>query len=260
MLKKTILGTVALVALTSAALAADLPSRRAPPAFAPPPIPVFSFTGFYIGAQVGYEFGRGTRPGSGFGDTGTNSRDGVIGGGHIGYNFSTQSLPIFGSVFNSFGSALGGSGVVLGIEGDVDGTTAQRTFAFNTFSDTNREEIQGSVRGRLGVAFNRFLVYGTGGAAFGDIRDTYVGFAGGVDRFSRTRVGYTAGGGIEYAVTNNVILGAEYRYTDFGTYTDGLVNAAVGTVRHRATDNRVQGRISYKFDTFAPASPVVARY
>lgn len=259
MLKKTILGTVALVALTSAALAADLPSRRAPPAFAPPPIPVFSFTGFYIGAQVGYEFGRGPHPGSGFGDTGTNSRDGVIGGGHIGYNFSTQSLPIFGSVFNSFGSALGGSGVVIGIEGDVDDTSARRTFALGTIVDTNREEIQGSVRGRLGVAFNRFLVYGTGGAAFGDIHDTYVGVAG-VDSFRRTKVGYTAGGGIEYAVTNNVILGAEYRFTDFGSYTDNLINSGIGAVRHRETDNRIQARLSYKFDTFSPAAPVVARY
>ncbi len=130
----------------------------------PPPIPVFSFTGFYAGVQAGYEFGRGPHPGSGFGDTGTNSRDGFIGGGHVGYNFSTQSLPIFGSAFNSIGSALGGSGVVLGIEGDVDGTTARRTFNFATFNDVNREDIEGSVRGRLGVAVDRALVYGTGGA------------------------------------------------------------------------------------------------
>lgn len=258
MLKTILLASVALVSVSVAALAADLPSRRAAPAYAPEPvIPAFSWTGGYIGVQVGYEFGRGPHPGSGFGDTGASSRDGVIGGGHIGYLYSTQSLPVFGSAFGS----IFGSGGVIGLEGDVDDTSARRSFALGTINNTNREDIQGSVRGRLGVAFNRFLVYGTGGVAFGGIHDSYVGLGGGFDSFSHTRVGYTFGGGVEYAVTNNWSVGAEYRYTDFGTYTDTLVGAGVGTVRHHETDNRIQARISYKFDTFAPlAGPVVARY
>ncbi len=66
---------------------------------------------------------------------------------------------------------------------------------------------------------------------------------------------------MEYAVTNNFSLRAEYRFSDFGSYTDipGATGGGVA-VRHRDTDNRVQGGFSYKFDTFAPTTPVVARY
>ena len=59
MIRTVLLSTVALATLAGSAFAADLPSRRAPPVYAPPPpIPVFSWTGLYIGGQVGYQFGR----------------------------------------------------------------------------------------------------------------------------------------------------------------------------------------------------------
>ena len=131
------------------ALAADLPSRRAPPVFAPPPpIPVFSWTGAYVGVQAGYEFGRSnalatsTLTGAGLAANGA-SPSGFIGGGHIGYLFSTQSLPLFG---NPFGG-LRGVGGVIGIEGDVNGTTARSAYALGGFTDTTREVVEGTVRG-----------------------------------------------------------------------------------------------------------------
>ena len=266
MINKLLLTTVAFAALAGTAFAADLPSRRAPPVYAPPPpIPVFSWTGVYVGGQIGYEFGRDTALYSST-LTGANllssssKPTGVIGGAHIGYNFSTQGLPLFGGFL--------GAGGVFGIEGDVDGTGTKSNRLFPGLQATYREQIEGSVRGRLGFAFDRTLVYGTGGVAFGGIRNSYntrnaAGTLTGVsDTIDRTRVGYTVGGGVEYAVTNNVSLGVEYRYTDFGKYTDVLANTTNGgvAVRHRDTDNRVQGRISYKFDMFSPLAPVVARY
>ena len=153
---------------------------------------------------------------------------------------------------------------MIGIEGDVDGTSAKASYILPITGVANQssDRIQGSVRGRLGVAFDRVLVYGTGGVAFGDLRNNYINLAtGGFDSFSHTRVGYTVGGGVEYAFTNNISARVEYRYTDFGRFSDNLINSTGGlaNVSHRETDNRVQAGVSYKFDTFAPA-PVVARY
>ena len=261
MIKTFLLSTVALAAMAGTAAAADLPSRRAPPVYLPPPpIPVFTWTGLYIGGQVGYEFGRSNGlatasvGGAGIAANGSSPK-GVIGGAHIGYNFSTQSL--------GFGTPgfLGG-GLVLGIEGDVDGSNYKSTYALGGLTDYTRQNIQGSVRGRLGVAVDRALFYATGGVAFGDLGNSYVNGINGLgDSISHTRVGYTVGGGVEYAFTNNWSIRAEYRYTDFGTFTDNLATSTGGgvNVRHHETDNRVQAGISYKFNTFGPV-PVVARY
>ena len=265
MIKRFLLSTAALAAVAGTAYAADLPSRRAPPVYAPPPpIPVFTWTGLYVGGQVGYEFGKSNAfayipaTGAGFAAN-SSSKNGVIGGGHVGYLFSTQSLPVLGGLFGGGGFGTGG---VIGIEGDVDGTSARAAYLLNGIQNNARDNIQGSVRGRLGVAFDRVLVYGTGGVAFGGLHNTYINtFTGVADSVDHTRVGYTVGGGVEYAFTNNMSLRVEYRYTDFGRFTDNLANSTGGLVNvtHRETDNRVQGGFSYKFDAYAPA-PVVARY
>ena len=259
-MKKLLLSTAALAAFAGSALAADLPSRRVPPVYIPPPIPVFTWTGFYVGGQVGYEFGRSNAlasaaaNGAGLAASGT-SPGGVIGGAHVGYNFSTQSIP-------GLGGSAGGGGV-FGIEGDVDGSNYKSAYLLGGLNDSMKQNIQGSVRGRLGIAVDRALFYATGGVAFGGIDNTYSNTLNGLtDSTSHTRVGYTVGGGVEYAFTNNWSLRAEYRYTDFGTFSDNLANATAGgvNVRHHESDNRVQAGFSYKFDTFAPLAPVVARY
>jgi outer membrane immunogenic protein len=232
---KLLLSTVALAALAGTAFAADLPSRQAPPVYVPPPIPVFTWTGIYIGGQVGYAFGKDSNninPSS-------SSTSGVIGGAHIGYNYQ---LP---------------NNIVVGLEGDVEGSSARATTNYGAVTGYYNEAIQGSVRGRAGYAVDRALFYATGGAAFGGIRNNY--FKGAAeDSVSHTRIGYTVGGGVEYAINNNWSVRAEYRYTDFGHYTDYLTNTAAGApyTKHDA-ENRVELGFSYKFDTLAP---VVARY
>ena len=89
-----------------------------------------------------------------------------------------------------------------------------------------------------------------------------------IDSASTTRVGWTVGGGIEYAITNNWSVRAEYRYTEFGhstmyansSFWDFPVLGAIGAFGNRTlNENRVQVGFSYKFDTAAPA-PVVAKY
>jgi len=191
----------------------------------------------------------------------------VIGGAHVGYNYQ----------INQF---------VLGLEGDVDGSSLSKTANFAPFSSYYQDFIlttvhsnlgvQGSIRGRLGYAFDRVLVYATGGVAFGGFNTSvstayanalfYPAFSG-RDSFSNTRVGWTVGGGLEYAITNNWSIRAEYRYTDFGPSNNVLVNSFPGfngdflgaRVHTNLIENRVQVGFSYKFDTAAPA-PVVAKY
>jgi outer membrane immunogenic protein len=88
-------------------------------------------------------------------------------------------------------------------------------------------DVQGSVRSRIGIAFDRFLIYGTGGVAFTGFNTTitdttgfFTGVQGTNTTFSNTRAGWTAGGGIEYAITDNWWVRAEYRYSNFGHTTD----------------------------------------
>ena len=261
MIRKVLMSTAAIVAISGTAFAADLPSRRAPPVFVPPPIPVFSWTGFYVGGQVGYDFGRDRA--TEFGVTGAQrtflvgNPDGVSGGGHIGYNFSTQSLPIFGSL----GSGLLGTGGVIGVEGDVNGSDFRSAVAFGgpvPLTQTFRKDIDGSIRGRLGIAVDRALFYATGGAAFAEFHEGYQ--IGGLpfQAPSHTRVGYTVGGGVEYAITTQFSLRAEYRYSDYGRFTDLNAPAPFNTV-NRITIQQAQVGFSYKFES-PVAAPVVARY
>jgi outer membrane immunogenic protein len=256
MKRRTSCAAALLLLLSSSAWSADLPGRLAEPL--PPVVPAFTWTGYYLGGQIGYEFGRSsavvTTAATGAALTGgTGSANGAVGGGHLGYLLSTQSI-------------LGGFGTggVIGIEGDVDGTYARAALTYGVLNQTLYQPIQGSVRARAGVAFDRVLVYATGGVAFGEVQNNYVNaLTGATDHYVNTRIGYTVGGGVEYALSNRFSVRGEYRYTDYGSYTDVLTTSLAGApyAHRRDTDNRVQAGFSYKFD-IGPAAPapVVARY
>lgn len=249
MLRRFLLATAGTIAIIGSAVAADLPVM-------PPPVPIFTWTGIYLGGQIGYAWGRNS---SHIFDpfvvpvaaSLSSNPNGVIGGAHVGYNLQINQW-------------------VVGLEGDVDGTSYSRTSGpdpifFDTFVRV-RQDIEGSIRGRVGIAWDRALLYATGGVAFGNIKTSYaspIGFAGfgGFDSFSRNRVGWTVGGGIEYAITNNWSVRGEYRFTDFGKFTDFPAAALapfIGVQQH-FIQNRVQAGFSYKFDAWAPA-PIVAKY
>ena len=290
MIRKLLLASVGALALTgSAALAADLPSRAPPPVYLPP-APIFTWTGIYVGGQIGYAWGSGNNYFNGFdpffnGGTylnsslGGSSPNGVIGGAHVGYQIQLPQWSMFSS-----------SGVVLGLEGSVDGTSLTNTGALffpdgTTLSAHSNADIQGSIRGRLGIAWDRALIYATGGVAFGGFNTDY-SFIGnlngnkhinggndffGTNSFSNTRVGWTVGGGIDYAITNNWSVFAEYRYTNFGhigspgLFAGGFAVAPVlagAFVNSNRTinQNQVQIGFSYRFDMLPPPVPVVAKY
>jgi outer membrane immunogenic protein len=265
-MRRALLATAAFIGLAGSAFAADLPNTKGPPVFAPPPPPVFTWTGFYVGGQVGYEWGRTvgdlyTDPGVYIEHLPGYDASGIVGGLHAGYNYQISQF-------------------VLGIEGDVEGSSYNGTGAdpggiapFTSY--TTRIPVQGSIRGRVGFAWDRVLFYATGGAEFADIRNTYTtpglppvvgiaflpGFPPGYDSFSSGRVGWTVGGGVEYAFDPNWSIRAEYRYTDFGGFNEYLVNTYPGDYVHlHVYDNEVEVGFSYKFDMFAPPAPVVAKY
>ena len=251
MLRRVLLASVGAVALAGTAFAADLPTRAPPPVYVPP-VPIFTWTGIYVGGDIGYAWGTlNANAGDSLGDfrTFSTSDNGVIGGGHVGYNLELNQW-------------------VIGLEGDVDGSSLRKTESgaivipalFNQGGFFNgiipatvsgNLDIQGSIRGRLGYAWDRVLLFATGGVAFGGFNasiDTPFGYA----QRSNTRVGWTVGGGLEYAVTNNWSLRAEYRYTKYGNntvYASNAFGAIGGFANAKFEENRVTVGFSYKFDT-----------
>ncbi len=244
----------AAIALPIVAQAADLPVK-APIYKAPPPAPVFSWSGCYVGAQVGYAWQRDrlhetdalTGLPSGFDPAGPAKADGFKGGGHIGCNWQWSGPLVFG---------LEGDAEFADLKGHADyPATGTPPDSYET-----RTRFQGSIRGRVGVAFDRALFYGTGGVAFADIKHTYLDNPPPVvsESFSGTRTGWTAGGGIEYAFAANWTARVEYRYADFGHVTNVPALTFVGFVeRHTITENTVRAGLSYKFNWGAP---LMARY
>jgi len=244
MIRKFALAATALVTITGTAFAADLPSRKAPPVYAPPP-PIFTWTGVYIGGQIGYAWGRNNTVLPLTAATTVVARsnpEGVVGGAHVGYNYQVQQF-------------------VFGLEGDVEGTSFSKSVLAVPPGTTigTRIPVQGSVRGRIGYAFDRTLFYATGGVAFASIQNS---FAGGITPYfsnSNGRVGWTVGGGVEYAVTNNWSVRGEYRYSDFG-HNSTFITGTAFTPRSHVTEHAVRVGFSYKFDMYAPPAPVVAKY
>lgn len=212
----------------SSAHAADLPSRKAPPAYAPP-APAFTWTGLYAGLNAGYGFGQ------------RSDFNGFAGGGQIGFNY--QLAPLF----------------VAGIETDFQGSdisTRNGGGFFGSLFDPRRKiDWFGTVRGRAGVTLfdSHFLIYGTGGFAYGQVRQAE--FFG---DHSDTRTGWTAGGGVEWAPPQlpNVSVKVEYLYTDLRNNGGG---SFVFGNRGDTKFHTVRAGVNYHFNLFASA-PVVAKY
>lgn len=180
------------------AVAADLPARRMPVKAMPVVAAVYNWTGFYVGVQAGYAWGELTS------DVNTavdHKPKGGLFGGQVGYNWQ-QGQFVFGAEADLAYSPVKGEdrGVVPG--------------PF-TFAAESEMKYLGTVRGRLGVASDRVLFYTTGGFAWSkvDATMTVVGVGSGNDTLNLS--GWTAGGGIEYAFTQNFTIRAEYLYVDF---------------------------------------------
>jgi outer membrane immunogenic protein len=188
--------TLTSVAALTSANAADL-YRGGPASMkdAPDFVPVATWTGFYAGVNGGY----------GFSDTSNDAGlkpEGGFGGGQIGYNWQ---------------GALGfGPNFVFGIVTDIQGAGIDDSKG-GIKSET---DFFGTVRGKVGYSFGRTLVYGTGGFAYGDVKNTVAGLSK-----SDTETGYVAGGGIEYKINPAWSVGAEYQYINLdGQSGQGAVN------------------------------------
>jgi outer membrane immunogenic protein len=221
MLRKFLLATVATVAFAGAASAADMPARMATKAV--PFVQMYNWTGFYVGGNLGYGWGRLSD------DTGSSqSVNGLIGGGQIGYNWQMNSL-------------------VFGVEADIQasGQKASQTGFIGATPVTVSERIRyfGTVRGRLGYAWDRTLLYVTGGWAytnFGVDLNTPAGSASS----NTTKSGATVGAGLEYAFAGPWSAKLEYLYIDTGTQSVTLGGV---TDNVRVRDHVVRTGINYRF-------------
>jgi outer membrane immunogenic protein len=271
-MKKLTLTVAALALSAGAALAADLPSRKAP--IAPPPPPPPMWTGFYVGLNAGYTWGNSNGQYQGVGPVaadptwargldqpaqlaafaaaasaaGSNSGNngGFIGGGQIGYNWQVMNSFVAGmeaDIQGVAGSGNGSQGLLRSVP-VADGSVW-------TGATTARGNLQylGTVRGRLGwLAMPTLLLYGTGGLAYGGVSlntatvvfDNAAGrplpLGGGVGgvNFSNTQVGWTAGGGVEWMFMPNWSAKVEYLYYDLGTVTQNFAIASVDQLTNGA--------------------------
>jgi outer membrane immunogenic protein len=235
----------------SAASAADMAVKARP---LPVPVPVYSWTGCYLGVEGGGNWGRtSTTAVSGTTSVGlplTADYDlsGAIAGGTAGCNYQTGQF-------------------VFGIEGDVSWTDKRGTTfdipPFNTTTTTSlRERWFDTIRGRVGWAWDKVLIYGTAGGAFAGTRTDVCDIRPVCVSDSQTRSGWTAGAGVEFAAWQNWSVKLEYLHADFGhkNYIDPPVTIGGGTFRTRSvglTDDLVRVGVNYRFGW---GSPVVAKY
>jgi outer membrane immunogenic protein len=266
--KLSILGASLAALCSTAVLAADLPVTPPPPVYVP-----YSWTGIYLGINLGLGGDRFQYPFSvsvpaiatfASGNASITS-SGIIGGGQIGYNWEF------------------GNNVVLGFETDFDGAGIRGKATANlngialgavpfgaAIQAGSRINYIGTVRGRLGYAWDRFLVYGTGGFAYGQVNSAISASAaagGGAIAFTdsqnSSRTGFAVGGGFEYALTNNLTVKTEYLYVNLGTnniLNQNLFGVVGVNVNQKTQVNIARAGINYKFNWFNPIPAVVARY
>ncbi len=185
-MKSFLLAAAALIGLTTGAMAADLTVGTA----------TFDWSGAYIGANVGGGWDR-TRWIEG---TIEPTGSGVLGGLQIGYNLQNGNF-------------------VYGLEADIDAAGIKETALCPnpSFSCDSKVSMLGSVRGRLGWATDRLLIYGTGGLGYGTVDVSTVDSIGNTFGSKKTRAGWTLGAGTEYAFDQHWTVKAEYKYFDLGT-------------------------------------------
>lgn len=221
--------------LPGAAIAADLGT-------APPIARSFDWTGVYVGVNGGYGSAAGsaeiTAP-SGIPALSTTGINGGLAGGQAGANWQTGAL-------------------VVGVEGDYQWSGMSKDFAFGCgFACTVNERIGitsfGTLRGRVGAAFDRVLVYGTAGGAWLTARDEASFTLGGattqLGKVNLSGLGWTAGAGLEVAVAQGWSLKSEYLYLASSRLSGSGPVLGLGTVSITATPHAHIGRLglNYRF-------------
>ena len=218
------------------ALAADLPQPgppppRAPATYVPVPVPVFTWSGVYIGVNGGYAFGTSNWNDPVDGPTGNFNTTGYLAGGTVGGNYQWGQF-------------------VFGVEGDWDWSNLNGTSFTNCIGGCEtKSDWLATARFRAGYAWDRILFYGTGGGAFGNLQAGW----GTYPFSSSTQIGWTAGAGVEFALSPNWTAKVEYLYVDLGNQSCAFANCAGGypstsvATAVTLTENVVRVGVNYKF-------------
>jgi len=205
----TVCAALAAATMALPSLAADLPRPvYKAPVVAPVYIAPFSWTGFYVGINGGYGWGEAEVSNS-LGSFTTDTQDGWLIGGTIGYNFQTGVW-------------------VWGIEGDIDYALIDGNVSNTVACGGTTCEVENTwfatVRGRIGYAFDRWMPYFTGGGAFAGTKMTVAGTSN-----TDTATGWTIGGGVEYSFLGPWSAMIEYLYADLGPTTCDASTCGVAT-------------------------------
>ncbi len=255
-MRKFFLSGVAFAVLAGSAFAADLPSRKEAPVYVAP-APAFSWTGFYLGADIGASFASTSlNPilGDNYFNWGSHSLNtsGFMGGGYLGYNYQINQ------------------NFVVGLEGDFQGTTNSKGVTWygsgmlaGPFTANSSMGWLAAINGRLGVAYDRALFYAIGGGAWAGRNSSLnwtdsIYWVGGSS--STTLSGFDVGAGVEYAFTPNWVGRIEYRYYDFGSYNLNIplsIGPYLDSGRLSTSVNTIRVGLAYLFSSPAP---VVAKY
>jgi outer membrane immunogenic protein len=227
MMKRVVLtgiGALAVVTMLGTANAADIARRQAMPTKAPIYMaPAYNWTGFYIGINGGGAWGKSDWSNA-FG-TADAKTSGGLAGGTIGYNYQ-------------LGQA------VLGVEGDIDWSNIKGSTNTGICAGTTcntRNSWLSTARGRIGYAFDRYMPFVTGGAAFGDIKSD-IAWLGSE---TKTRTGWTLGGGLEAAIAGPWTAKVEYLYVDLGKGDCNTVCGIPTDVDFKA--HVVRAGVNYRF-------------
>ena len=157
----------------------------------------YNWTGFYLGLNAGGSFGTNTVTASGGGGSASVKEPGFLGGAQVGANYQTGP-------------------VVWGFEADYDASTQNKSLPAGVLTgSTSQMPWFATLRGRVGIAFDRTLVYGTAGGAAGELR-SIAAIPAGTTSTTVTYGTWTAGGGVEYGITDNLSARVEYLYLDKG--------------------------------------------
>ncbi len=267
----TLVAAACSLGVAQAASAADLPAKMPVKAALAPVVAPYNWSGFYVGGNVGYGWGQAgsdvtltTFVTTGFLTSGpapvtisdSVKPKGIIGGAQIGYNWQPTPNWLFGLEADWQGSAQKASSTL----------PVQSYFIFLASGSVQaaydaRIDWFGTVRGRIGYTFDRFLLYATGGLAYGEVKiagtvtdsGTFIlGSFSSTAAFGASRVnaGWTVGGGIEGAFYGNWSVKAEYLYLDLGSLdasSPGPFGSEPVTAHTRFTDNIVRVGVNYRF-------------
>jgi outer membrane immunogenic protein len=231
-MRRVLFAGVFMLAAGGQALAADLPEPEAPPPPRAPAtyIPVappafYNWSGVYFGINGGYGFGQSDWTG-GVTSSGSFSTDGFLVGGTLGGNYQ-----------------MGAFVVGLEVDGDYSAVAGNLPTSFCLACATKTEWL-GTARARVGYAFDRILLYVTGGGAYGNIE----AIANGVSN-NNSEFGWTGGAGIEAALAYNLTVKLEYLYVDLasGSCTTACGAPPSATQSVSLTESLVRAGINYKF-------------